>query len=97
MLKITTNLESFLLNKGFTLLHSTDYQQWRKAFDLNVMEIFLTSLSDTGEEYGVLVKIMEGGQMKLESTFNLKTPLDILHLESFINMNLPANYPFPKD
>lgn len=97
MLKLTANLESFLHQKGFTLNHSAGYQHWSKIFDSRIMDILLTDLSEADEEYGVLVRVSQDGQMRMESTFTLQNPMDILHLESFINMNLPANFPFVKD
>ena len=97
MLKITANLESFLHNKGFTLRPSVGYQHWSKSFDLSMMEILLMDLSDKGDEFGVLVRVTQNGDLKMESTFTLATPLDILHLEAFLNMNLPSNAPFVKD
>ncbi len=97
MLKLTSNLESFLLHKGFSLLHTDQYQHWVKNFEGESIEIYLTDLSETGVEYGALIRVLDKGQPKMESTFNIKTAMDILHVEAFLNMHLPANYPFPKD
>lgn len=97
MLKLTSNLESYLHNKGFTVAAADDHNFWSKNFGPKTMEVLLVELPGTPQEFGAVVRLLKNGEAMMESLFTLSTPLDVVHFEAFLNMNLPSNVPFVKD
>lgn len=103
MIRLTAHLETYLINKGFVEKTSgmTGMSYWRKdiSADEGFMEVVIMD-AVSGEEsepevYKTMIRKLAGGNVKFEANFVLSNMLSLQHMESFINANLPFN--FPKD